>query len=133
MKDRQEWVCLDLVARLGSQNWVITILKKAEDIPKLIKSSASGFLLVNEDFDELINAIKVVKLGENYYSPKVAKAMVKNINTKHVSLTPSETKVFILLNEKKSRKKVAEELKICRSTLRAHIRNIRAKLGPNAV
>ena len=112
---------------------IITILKKAEDIPKLIKSSASGFILVNEDFDELINAIKVVKLGENYYSPKVAKAMEKNINTEYVSLTPSETKVFILLNEKKSRKKVAEELQICRSTLRAHIRNIRAKLGPNAV
>lgn len=110
---------------------IITILKKEEDVAKLIKKAVSGFLLINEDFDELIKAIKVVMLGKNYYSPKVAKIMARKNKTKHGNLTHREIEILYLLKETKNRDEITEKLKIRRSTLRAHIRNIKTKL-PNA-
>ena len=112
---------------------IIMVVKNAKDMQKLIKSPASGFLLVNENFDELIRAIKNVNLGQNYYSPKVATIIAQEIKSSHIQLSPRETEVFTLLSSEKSRSQVTDELEISRSTLRSHIRNIRTKLGQDAI
>ena len=113
---------------------VIMILKETEDIPKLIiEDSVSGILLIDEGFDELIRAIKAVKEGQNYYSPKVTKVMAQELKTKYANLTPCETDILALSMLKINRAGMSKILEIRRSTVRSHIRNIKNKLGPNAI
>lgn len=116
---------------------IILIAKRGENMRSLIQSEASGIILVNEDFNELIRAISNINLGQNYYSPKVATIMAQESKSSHIQfqfqLSPRELEIFTLLSSQKSRSQVTSELEICRSTLRSHIRNIRTKLGKDAI
>lgn len=107
---------------------IILIAKGGENMLSLIQSPASGVILVNEDFKELIRAIENLNLEQNYYSPKVLTIMAQEMISSYLQLSPREMEIFLLLKSKKSRSQVCQILNISRSTLRVHIRNIKLKL-----
>lgn len=107
---------------------IIAIAKDPKDVSLLIKKEVEGILYVNENFEELVKAIKLVTQDENYYSPKVRKVITQKFQDEHAGLTPRETEVLTFL-EKNSRDQAIKKLKMKRSTLRTHISNIKTKLG----
>lgn len=114
------------IKQANPQIRIISIVNNSLDIHRVLKSQVDGILWINESFDELIKTIKIVTLGQNYYSPKVSQVMAQEMKTKQ-NLTSREMEVFNLLSKDRSRDEITQRLKISRSTLRAHIRNIKSK------
>lgn len=106
--------------------FIITIARELKQIPTLIKTRmVQAILFVNEDTNQLSQAIKDVTRGKKYYSPKVSSKMAKEIATGN--LTPREKQILDLRDDNRSRNEIALILKISYNTVSTHIRNINQK------
>ena len=102
----------------------------------MFKAGASGYLLKDCAFNELVQAIDIVLSGQTFLSPKIATVMIKNyvpqFSTGDASafsvLTTREREVLQLLAEGKSTQQIASELYISVKTVETHRQKIMAKL-----
>ncbi|OPY12869.1 MAG: Oxygen regulatory protein NreC [Syntrophus sp. PtaB.Bin001] len=107
----------------------------------MLEAGASGYLLKDCAFEELVNAIHTVLDNHTYLSPSIADIVVKNYvnkasgNSVVVSseLTPRERELLQLLAEGMTAKQIAAELHVSVKTVETHRRNITQKLGAASV
>lgn len=91
-----------------------TYLKKAFII-EMLKAGASGYVLKEQAFDELVEAINTVMSGETYLSSKASSILVDDYiqmyngrsQPEQQGLTPREYEVLKLLAEGKTSKEIA--------------------------
>ena len=103
----------------------------------MIHAGASGYLLKDCAFEELINAIRAVVDGNTYLSPGIAGVVVQDYLTKLSSnsssvssvLTIREREVLQLIAEGKSTKVIASQLNLSVKTIETHRRQMMEKLG----
>jgi two-component system response regulator NreC len=103
----------------------------------MIQAGASGYLLKDCAFDELVNAIRVVYAGETYLSPGIAGIVVQDYVKKLSNsassavtlLTKREREVLQLISEGKSTKLIATQLNVSIKTVETHRRQMMEKLG----
>jgi len=104
-------------------------------IADMLKVGASGYILKECLFDELVQAIHRVSGGETYLSPKITGMVVSDyveylITSHSVSiLTEREHEVLQLLAEGKSTKQIALALHVSPKTIEANRRQIMEKLN----
>jgi DNA-binding NarL/FixJ family response regulator len=104
-------------------------------IADMLKAGASGYILKDCLFDELVQAIHRVAGGETYLSPKITGKVVSDyveylITSRSVSiLTEREHEVLQLLAEGKSTKQIALALHVSPKTIEANRRQIMEKLN----
>ncbi|AQT70142.1 Nitrogen regulation protein C [Anaerohalosphaera lusitana] len=106
-------------------------------ISEMLKAGASGYLLKDTGFEELINAITVVSSGQNYLSPAITETVVENYvrnsperpNSVFSTLTKRERQILQSLAEGKTTKQTAKDLFISPKTVEAHRLNVMNKLG----
>ncbi len=110
-------------------------------VTEMLKSGASGYLLKDCAFDELVQAIRAVMDGKTYLSPAISGVVVddyltrlshKDFSKDHV-LSDREREVLQLLAEGKSTKQIAMELHISVKTVETHRRQIMNKLDIHSV
>lgn len=96
---------------------------------RAIKAGASGYLLKGMLRKELIDTIRAVHAGRRRIPPEVAVVIAEH----HADelLTDRETQVLRLVASGRANKMIADELHISEETVKAHMRNIMAKLGAN--
>ena len=105
-------------------------------VAEMLKAGASGYLLKDCAFDELIQAIKAVKSQKVYLSPGVSGVVVADYVEKLSSsddstagvLSDREREVLQLITEGYSTKETAEKLNLSAKTVETHRRQIMAKL-----
>jgi two-component system, NarL family, response regulator NreC len=105
-------------------------------IMEMFKAGASGYLLKDCEFDELVNAIRTVASGKNYICPSISgilleTAMGDNKDEKSSAfsaLSQREREVLQLLAEGKTTKQIANKLFISPKTVEVHRLNIMNKL-----
>jgi DNA-binding NarL/FixJ family response regulator len=110
-------------------------------VAEMFKAGASGYLLKDSDFEELIIAINTVMEDNPYISPAVAKMVIKDYvkslredNTSVFDvLTAREREVLQVLAEGKNTHQIAAALYVSEKTVEAHRRQIMNKLGINSV
>ena len=85
---------------------------------------AHGFIMKNAFAEDIDYAIKVVRRGDKYYSPKCLSEISHNIE-----LTRREKDVFTLLRLGKTNQEIGKELFISEATTKKHVSNILGKLG----
>jgi DNA-binding NarL/FixJ family response regulator len=115
----------------------LSMHKEKKYIINMFKAGASGYLLKDDTYKELITAIEEVNNGNIYLSSTIANVIVKeilrNINNREnlicPGLTPKEREVLKLYAEGSSTKKIAYELKISVKTVETHRKHIMDKLG----
>ena len=103
----------------------------------MIHAGASGYLLKDCAFEELVNAIRAVVDGNTYLSPGIAGVVVQDYLTKLSSnsssassvLTIREREVLQLIAEGKSTKVIASQLNLSVKTIETHRRQMMEKLG----
>ena len=96
----------------------------------MLKAGASGYVLKNEAFHELVQAIECVVDGQGYLSPGLKDAApgddaVSDIFTR---LTRREREVLQLIAAGYNTKQMAEELKVSSKTIETHRVNLMKKL-----
>ncbi len=104
-------------------------------IEGMLKAGASGYLLKDCAFEELINAIRTVVENHIYLSPKISDIVVSDYiqssseNVIFSSLTLREREVLQLLAEGVCTKDIASKLCVSVKTIETHRHNIMSKLN----
>lgn len=107
----------------------------------MLEAGASGYLLKDCAFEELVRAIRSVMDDQAYLCSKIVGMVIHRSSNRilvsrapcHTSLTPREREVFKLLAEGLSTRGTAEQLGISPKTVEAHRRNIMEKLNVKSV
>ncbi|MBE9467797.1 MAG: response regulator transcription factor [Bacteroidetes bacterium] len=105
----------------------------AEYYYKMIDAGVKGFLLKNSDIKEVIDAIKKVNNGENYFSQELLYNVVKNIsptektNKQQIKLSKRELEVLREICKGFSNQEIADELSISKRTVDKHRANLLSK------
>lgn len=117
---------------------ILSMYKSEDYISNSIKAGAKGYLPKNTTRRELIEAIKAVHSGEEYFSDEVSKIIMKSYyrQTKHtdesekkeVNLTKRELEILKLFAEGYINKEIAEKLYISIRTVESHKNHIMQKL-----
>lgn len=106
-------------------------------VTEMFKAGACGYLLKDCDYDELVNAIRVVASGKKYISPSISTILVDSFSEEPSKtkkgdafsvLTTREREVLQLLAEGKTTKQIGKILFISPKTVEAHRLNIMKKL-----
>jgi DNA-binding NarL/FixJ family response regulator len=106
-------------------------------IAGMLKAGASGYLLKDCAFDELVKAINTVMFDQAYLSPKIADVVIKNY-VRHLSpsetsalslLTVREREVLQLIAEGNSTKQIASQLYVSSKTIETHRHRIMEKVS----
>ncbi|MGA2914528.1 MAG: response regulator transcription factor [Sedimentisphaerales bacterium] len=118
----------------------LTVHAEKELVLDMIKAGASGYMLKECVFDDLVNAIKTLAAGQSYLSPQVASTILngiaKNGSLKIVSgdrviFTLRESQILHLLTGGESAKQIATEVSLSVKTIEAIRRHVMEKAAVN--
>lgn len=108
----------------------------------MLEAGASGYLLKDCAFDELVQAIAAVANGKTYLSAQVANVVVQDY-VKHLAggsapaaqntLSPREREVLQLFAEGMSTKAIAAMLHVSVKTIETHRKHVMDKLGLRSI
>jgi DNA-binding NarL/FixJ family response regulator len=110
-----------------------TVFDDDEKIFQSILAGASGYVLKNAESEELIRAIREIRVGAPM-SASIARRMLAMMRgketrpTDELNLTPRELEILQWLVEGLSYKKIAEKLFISPLTVQSHIKKVYEKL-----
>ncbi len=110
-----------------------TVYDDDEKIFQSILAGASGYVLKNVESDELIRAIREIRIGAPM-SASIARRLLEMMRGKEAkpadewNLTPREMDILQWLVEGLSYKKIAEKLFISPLTVQSHIKKVYEKL-----
>jgi DNA-binding NarL/FixJ family response regulator len=107
----------------------------------MLKAGASGYLLKDCAFDELIHTVHTVVKNRTYLSPRITNIVVddylRQVSTTNSSvtsvLTAREREVLQLLAEGKTTKQIADHLYLSVKTIETHRRQIMVKLDIHSI
>ena len=102
----------------------------------VLEAGASGYLLKDCAFDELVTAIRTVMANQTYLSPTIAGTVVEGYKALHPEAQPSaftqlterEREIVQLLAEGLSTKEIAVRLQLSVKTVGTHREHLMAKL-----
>jgi DNA-binding NarL/FixJ family response regulator len=104
-------------------------------VREMFRAGASGYLLKNCPFEELVEAIRIVVKGKTYVSPSIGDMIIKEYASKPDEeksafsiLSQREREVLQLLAEGKTTKQIGKRLHISSKTVEAHRLRIMEKL-----
>jgi len=104
-------------------------------IKGMLEAGASGYLLKNSTYNQLLDAIKTVYGGKKYLSEQITDVLIDNylgknevLPVKAPELTDREFEILKLYAEGKSAKEIAKQLFVSTKTVGTHKQNIMEKL-----
>ncbi len=114
---------------------LITVSDAPEDLIAAIRAGSDGYILKDNDPDDILRLIDSAMHGKNAISPELTSFLATALREETVveqrsqaSLTERETAILKCLAAGMSNKLIARELDIMESTVKVHIRNLLKKL-----
>ncbi|MER6910436.1 response regulator transcription factor [Streptomyces sp. NPDC000594] len=118
---------------------MLTTFDLDEYVYEALAAGASGFLLKDATFPELLHAVRVVAAGNALLSPEITKRLIGEfVNSRAMSrrpvatvadLTAREAEVLVLIARGLSNAEISERLVITDHTVKTHINRLFAKLA----
>jgi DNA-binding NarL/FixJ family response regulator len=110
-------------------------------VAQMLKAGASGYILKDSAFEELVRAIETVAKGKTYLSPQVASTVVTEFRRTAKAddgsvfslLTDREREVLQQISEGCATKEIASSLGVSVKTIETHRRQIMEKLDLHSV
>jgi DNA-binding NarL/FixJ family response regulator len=96
---------------------------------RALKAGATGYLLKNMIWKDLPESIRVVHSGRRRIPTEIAEALAEHVSDD--ALTEREVQVLRRVAMGTANKTIAAELSVSEATIKAHMKNILAKLGAN--
>ncbi|MCF2908524.1 response regulator transcription factor [Pseudoalteromonas sp. DL2-H2.2] len=126
-------VCQRIKARrLKTRVILLTMHSDIKVIDTALEAGAHGYLLKNDAFNSLANAIQTVQAGRQYLSADNQSELQSYRNNKtDFDLTSREKEIIRYISQGQTNKKIAETLYISAKTVDAHRTRIMKKLGFN--
>jgi two-component system, NarL family, response regulator NreC len=134
---------VDATRQITNQNSKVKVIglsmhSGSKYVREMFRAGASGYLLKDCPFEELVEAIKTVAGGKTYVSPSIGEMVIKEYVSDQEEeksafsvLSAREREVLQLLAEGKTTKQCGKRLHISPKTVEAHRLKIMEKLGIN--
>jgi two-component system NarL family response regulator len=106
---------------------VMTMYDHEEDIVRSVRAGARGHILKSAPRSEIVTALRKVGNGERYLPDYVAAKLATHMSSP--ALTSREHEVLELLRLGISNKEIGRQLDVTEGTVKAHVREVLAKLG----
>lgn len=125
----------DVLAHLKRQHSGVKVLmlsmhNDALSIDRALKLGADGYVLKEEAYDELTQAISEVAAGRRYLSPLAARSLTAFSRRGDLkALSPREREIVTLIAAGKTTRDISEELNISVKTVETHRTRIMEKLN----
>jgi len=114
---------------------MLTDSKNEEDLFSAIEAGATGYLLKDMKFSDLVKSIDLIGKGEVVVSPPLAGKLVNKFTEMKASeveakdgLSERELEILKMLAKGATNKEIAETLFIAENTAKVHVKNILEKL-----
>lgn len=107
-------------------------------IVQMMEAGAQGYLLKNADKNEIIEAIKTVHKGDNYYCKNTTDKITRLLNNNYHSpegqqnrsiFSEKELTIIKLICKERSSQQIADELQYSIRTIDSYRKNILKKMG----
>ena len=108
---------------------VLTTYKGDVQALRALKAGATGYLLKSMIWKDLPESIRIVHSGRTRVPAEIAEALVEHVADD--ALTEREVEVLRRVAQGTGNKIIAFELSVSEATVKAHVKNILAKLGAN--
>ena len=108
---------------------MLTTYKGDVQILRAVQGGAAGFLLKSTLRKDLLDTVRGVHLGQRRIPPEIAMELAQ-----HMGQGPLSSREMEVLNHAasgKSNRRIAEHLSISEETVKAHMKNVLAKLAAN--
>jgi DNA-binding NarL/FixJ family response regulator len=149
---RPDVLLLDMRMPLGDGLWVVTELRKSEELPptlilttfdddpvaiEVVRAGAKGFLLKDVTLDRLVGAVRTLAAGGTMIAPSLTARAEAELSAKvpaapaldSAELTGREREVLRLLAGGYSNREIAKALFVAEGTVKNHVSNILTKMG----
>ncbi len=121
----------------GTKVVILSMHASHEHIAGVLRAGATGYVLKDSPFEELVHAIRVAVSGGTFLSPKVTSMVMADFaagsgaepRASREHLTPQEREVLQMVSEGKTTKEIAIEVGKTPKAVEATRRRIAAKLG----
>lgn len=122
----------EIIKKLYNKINVLALSMHNEEsyIINMIKSGASGYVLKDTNSLSLLDAVKSVASGKNYYSSDVASTIVKHLihTPDHPNLSDREIEIIKLVAKGYTSNKIGGIINLSSRTIETHRRNVLKKL-----
>lgn len=115
---------------------VLSMHSELRFIEQAIEDGATGYILKNANKTELVDAVRTVARGEQYFSREVSNVLIdamrnpgKQQGYRQVDLSKRELEVLRLIANECTSPEIAEQLFISEHTVKSHRKNLISKLG----
>lgn len=105
---------------------VLSSYRTDADIARAIQAGASGYLLKDMPLPRLIEAIRAVHAGQQYFPAEIASRLPEQLC--QAKLSPRELGVLQMIADGRSNKEIADALGIVEGTVKVHVTNLLTKL-----
>jgi DNA-binding NarL/FixJ family response regulator len=121
----------------GARVVILTTFGLDEYVFEAIRAGASGFLVKDTEPDELVQAVRVVALGDALLSPSVTRQLIAEFAARAKEpgtpeglddLTDREREVVALVGEGLSNEEIAQRLFVSPATAKTHVSRAMGKL-----
>lgn len=121
---------------------VLSMFLDQVKLDQILQEEISGYVLKDKGYDEIINAIRTIIDGREYYSNEIVELIVSSHRQAlhspkeagiEVRLTEKEQVVLKMLSEGKNNPEIAKKLNKSIHTINSHVKNIKSKLGIHSV
>jgi len=105
---------------------VLSTYAADDDVYRAIQAGASGYLLKDMPLKTLVEAIRTVHAGQNYFPPGISDRLAERLRQS----VPTDRELLVLQKIAKgmSNKEIGNELGITEGTVKAHVTNILSNL-----
>jgi two-component system, NarL family, nitrate/nitrite response regulator NarL len=114
---------------------LVTVSNAPEDLVAAIRAGSDGYILKDNDPEEILKMICTAMEGRTVISPELASLLATAMREEslsddrlHTHLTERETTILKCLAAGMSNKLISRELTIAENTVKVHIRNLLKKL-----
>ena len=110
---------------------ILSMHKSMGCLKGALLAGVNGYLLKEDAFQDLISAIKTIRSGEAYFSPRLAGQMSSIVSHQDTDdrLSPQENKILSLIAEYLTNEEICDQLFISMRTLQNHLYSIKNKLN----
>lgn len=130
---------VEIIRKLHKHIKVLALSMHKEEtyITNMIKAGALGYILKDSGGDNLIEAVKTVAQGKNYYCNDVSLTLINNLihpkksKKEHYGISKRELEILQLLVDGKNNTEIAKLFGISHRTVETHRRNIMKKMNVN--
>jgi two-component system, NarL family, nitrate/nitrite response regulator NarL len=110
---------------------MLSMHDEPEYVLRLMQAGATGYVLKDASFDELLKAVETVYQGNTYFSAGASKGLLASLSSPEpdgAPLSPRENHVLGLVADGLCNKEIARSLDISVRTVETHRQNIKKKL-----